>query len=342
MAAALFASLYASACGGTELENKIFPLAVLVGEENNQCRACYLSQDLSQIADERAQGSNMTAASALADTYYETQKTFEKNNRCQLDMSHTKAVIFHKGYLENGSLPLFLETVRKENTYARNTLVYLTDSSIDQLAELNSALEAPLGSYLEQMAENEQDIKEQSVVTLGTLLNEQANANRTLLIPVLKAHNGMPLIDSYEVIEGFQPKGRIDTKQAQIYYLLGNQLSQLDLTVPSQAQVRLEQIACKRRFTLIDGGVVQQLSLTADAQPITGQAAHGEVERELVSLIEETCRNVQSSRQMDLTDSYRLLARQAPEVYNLYEDGVQEYRENLEYRAKVRVDMVQE
>ena len=64
-------------CGGTELENKNFPLAVLVEAQDHQYRICYLAQNLSQVSNERSDGDNMTAASATGSTYYETQKAFE-------------------------------------------------------------------------------------------------------------------------------------------------------------------------------------------------------------------------------------------------------------------------
>lgn len=200
LALAAAAALALSGCAGTELENKSFPLAVLVGMQNQQCLVCYLSQDLSEIANENADGGNLTAASASGSTYYETQKAFEKNNRCTLDMSHTKALVFQEDYVKKGRLELFLETVKRENIYARNTLVYLTDSKMEKLAKLNSELEVPLGSYLEQMTENEQDIKEQATVTLAALLNEQANADRTILIPLLQEQNGLPVIHAYAQI----------------------------------------------------------------------------------------------------------------------------------------------
>lgn len=333
-------SIVGGGCGGTELENKSFPLAVLVEAQDQQYRICYLAQNLSEVANERSDGDNMTAASATGSTYYETQKAFEKNNRCQLDMSHTKVIVFHKSFIKNGELELFLDTVRRENTYARNTLVYLMDSSMEKMAELNSQLEVPFGSYLEQMTENEQDIHEKAVVTLGSLLNEQANAGRILLIPVLKAENGMPAIYEYEVLCNFREAGRIDTKTAQIYYLLAEQLQQMDLHLKQDEQVQLSHISCSRDFILTGKKVTQQLTLKADARQITGNATQQEIEQVLQSLVNEACRSCMDQMQIDLSDSYRFLPMYAPEIYRYYQNRTEEYTHNLDYQIQVHVRIV--
>lgn len=328
-------------CAGAELENKSFPLAVLIDGKKQQCRVCYLSQQLSEVANERSDGGNVTAASASGSTYYETQKAFEKNNRCQLDMSHTKALIFKESYMEDGQLELFLETVRRENTYARNTLVYFTDSSMESLAGLNDELEVPLGSYLEQMMENEQDIKEQAVVTLGILLNEQANSNRTVLVPVLKEENGLPVIHAYDILQDFEYKGRADVEEAQVYYLLRNQLNQLDLQLDAGVQVRLNGLHCEREFfsgrAKSHGGVTEALTLTADMEQITGGALDAQVEEALYRKIQGICQDNLAQKQADLSDSYRYLAMHAPDVYRQYKGQAAKYRENLAYQVNVRI-----
>ncbi len=333
------AALFCGGCAGTELENKSFPLAVLIAQQEQQCQVCYLSQDLSAVANEQSDGSNITAASALGSTYYETQKAFEKNNRCQLDLSHTKALVFSEDYLKNG-FSMFLETVRRENIYARNTLVYLTESSMKDMADLNSDLDVPLGSYLEQMMENEQDIKEQAVVTLGMLLNEQANRKRTILVPVLRAEQGLPVIRSYVALQDFESKGRISTEEAQVYYLLQNQLDEMDLHLDADTQIRLSGLSCGRSFESEGDRIIQELDISADAEQITGRASEKEIEDMLQEKIQDICRGSQK-QQIDVSDSYRWLARYAPELYLLYEKDPASYREQLEYITKVHVNVVQ-
>lgn len=333
-------ALFLSGCGGTELENKAFPLAVLVSGQDGQLTVCYLSQQLSEVANERADGGNMTAASAAGSTYYETHKTFEKNNRCQLDVSHTKAVVFQKGFIESGALPLFLDTVRSENMYARNTLVYVSDSSMEQLAELNTSLEIPLGSYLEQMTENEQDIRKQAAVTLGTLLNEQANASRTLLLPVLREENGLPQIYEYEALQDFEVKGRVGTKDAQIHYLLEGQLQQMDLHLDAGEQVRLSRLKCKREFVLNNGRVTEQIILRAEAEHITGSASQMKMEQMLQERITNACQDSQETLGLDLSDSSRCLALYAPDIYRLYGKCTDEYRKILDYEAQIQIHVV--
>ncbi len=336
----VFAALFLSGCSGTELENKSFPLAVLISEKDGQYSACYLSQKLSEVSNERADGGNMTAESAEGSTYYETHNSFEKNNRCQLDTSHTKALVFQKDFMSSETLEVFLETVKQENTYARNTLVYLSDSSMEELAKLNQSLEIPLGSYLEQMTENEQEIREQAVVTLGALLNEQANASRTLLVPVIQEKRGLPAIHAYEVLQNFEPKGRVSAEEAQIYYLLTGQLQRMDLYLNEETQVRLSDLKCKRDFVMTDERVTEQIVLTAKAERVSGEPAEEAVEQEVQERIEKVCSSAREELGIDLSDSSRCLAFYAPDVYRAYAERAEEYREKLAYKAKVRVQFI--
>ncbi len=347
------ALLCLSGCAATELENKSFPLAVLAGEQEGQCRVCYLSQDLSQVANENADGQNVTSASALGSTYYEAQKTFEKNNRCQLDLSHTKVLIFQQSFFESDNFHLFLETVRQENMYARNTLVFLSDATMKELSEMNGELEMPLGSYLEQMMENEQDIRGQAVVTLGTLLNEQANSSQTILIPKLVEENGLPVIHAYQVMQDFVQKGEVDVEQAMVCYLLENQLQQMDLRLAEGIQVRLRDLRCKRDYTLradtdlagagqkaVRPEITGRLTVTATARRITGKESEEEITQMLQDKIEDVCRSVWREQQADLSDSFRYLARYAPDIYRVYKERPEAFRELLDYQVQVEIHLV--
>lgn len=333
-------ALFLCGCAGIELENKTFPLAVLIAEQDGQHKICYLAQQLSEVSNERANGTNMTAVDASGSTYYETHQSFEKNNRCQLDMTHTKAVIFQKGFLESSAFRTFLDTVRSENTYARNTLVYLSDSSMEDMAKLNDSLEVPLGSYLEQMTENEQEVREQAFVTLGMLLNEQANASRILLIPVLEVKNDLPVITSYQIMQGFERKGRADVREAQIYYLLAGQMQQMDVFLDKEDQVKLNRIRCRREFFMDQNQVTERIVVTAEAQRITGKASTERFERMLENKISDICSTFIQKNEADLTDSSRYLALYAPDIYRVYGKRADDYRKHLAYETQVHIRML--
>ncbi len=340
LAAFVLAITQMSGCAGTELENKSFPLAVLIEAQKNQYKVCYLSQNLAEVADEQADGKNTTAASANGSTYYETQHLFEKNNRCQLDLSHTKALIFQQDVLTNGEFDIFLDTMRSQNTYARNTLVYFAENEMDKLAKLNDTLEIPLGSYLEQMTENEQDIDKQAVVTLGVLLNEQKNKNRTILVPVLAQADSLPLIQSYVVLQDFVQTGQISVKEAEFYYLMENRLQQMDLQIERGAQVHLSNIQCKRSFQAEYGKVTQQLSITADAEQVTGSVLRKDIEKQIAENLLFLCQYLKEQDQTDITDSYYSLAKNAPNIYQLYEGQAEQYRNHLTYQVSVKIRML--
>ena len=182
-----------------------------------------------------------------------------------------------------------------------------------------------------------QEVNEQAFVTLGALLNEQANASRTLLIPVLEVKRDLPVISSYEILQGFVPKGRADAKEAQIYYLLAGQLEQMDVFLDKEEQVKLHCLGCKREFSSDQEKVTERIWLTAEAKRITGKASEERIERMLENGIEEICRTGIEKNEADLTDSSRYLAMYAPDIYRVYGKRAEEYRKNLGYEVHVQV-----
>lgn len=329
-----------SGCSGAELENKSFPLALLLDEKEGSCQSVYLFQQLSEISNERASGGNTTVNAASGGTYFEAQKAYEKNNRCQLDVSHTKAVILGLDFFEDAKMrKSFLEYVRKDGKFARNTLLYLTRQGLQELAELNEELEAPLGSYLEQMTENEQDIADTAVITLGTLLNEAENQDQVLLIPVLEVKNGLPVVCAYYVMEDYETAGVISVETAMSYFLMQGQLKELDLQLDGGAQVRLGNLSCQRSFSADGDQVLQNLLIKTDADYITGAGRKQEIQKEVQRQLETAWAQVRREYQADLSDSYRYLPMCAPKLWEVYKNDPDGYRAALNVRVDVQVRM---
>lgn len=341
-AAGLFAlalGLVMSGCSGTELENKSFPLAVLLKGQEQGCKVYYLFQNLSEISNERASGENAVMTDVEGETYYAAQKAYEKNNRCKLDASHTKALILDMDFFEDEALlSSFLQTVRVEDTYARNTLFYLTDSDMADMAGLNEEMEVPLGTYLEQMTENEQDIGEGAVFTLGTLMNELANQDRTVLIPILEAGNGLPVVASYALMQEGRYAGRIDTGSAMMHYLVQGQLDELDLMLEGGGQVRLTGLSCKRSLKLDgDGRVTETLKVGGQYERLSGSFDTEEIEQSLKRQLTDSWQQCMADNHADLTDSYRYLAMKAPDAYARYRLDPEGYRAQLQLLAEVEI-----
>ena len=68
---------------------------------------------------------------------------------------------------------------------ARNTYLFATDLKMEHLFGLDQNLEKPLGTYLEELLESDEDYKDKRIMTLGRLYDERQNQMETLYIPVL-------------------------------------------------------------------------------------------------------------------------------------------------------------
>lgn len=83
--------------------------------------------------------------------------------------------------------------------------------------------------------------------------------------------------------------------------------------------------------------MIQQLFITADAKLITGSVLKSAVESTLQEKMLQVFWNQMEENQADITDSYRRLAMEAPEIYRDYVGHVEEYRIALECSPSVTI-----
>ena len=337
------AAVWLSGCRATELENKNFPLAVTLDAKEGGCRSAYLFQNLAAMDSGKLEGTE--SEPEWGATYYESRQNYEKNHRIQLDTGHTKALVISKDFLENSSQwNGFLETVRTEHTFARNTLVYLAGVPLEKIEKLNQKLDLPLGSYLEQMAENEQAIQEEAAVTLAVLLNEQKNQNRTILIPVLEIKDNRPVIGYYEVLQDFQAMGSVSPKEALYYYLFHGRLKQWDY-IGESAQAELRDFHIRTEIgpkvgASKDGGqsedaVLVRIRIQARLHRISGTVNAAQIGKQLETEMSRAVGNLEKETGIDLSDSFYLLAMKAPGLYEEYFGKSKDYRKNINYEIQV-------
>ena len=97
------------------------------------------------------------------------------------------------------------------------------------------------------MIESREDYKLKDTVTLGDLINDKANEEQLLFIPVLKENGGLPVIRGYYAMTGGVPKGEIGLNEAMLSYLTQGKIEKLYFTMEDQTPVSIRRITAKRR-----------------------------------------------------------------------------------------------
>ena len=109
-----------------------------------------------------------------AGIFYYTEK-LRKNSSKSIDFSHNKALILSEEFLKDEEkLQKFLEYAKTQELMARNTYLFVTDLKMEHLFGLDQNLEKPLGTYLEELLESDEDYKDKRIMTLGRLYDERS------------------------------------------------------------------------------------------------------------------------------------------------------------------------
>ena len=66
---------------------------------------------------------------------------------------------------------------KTQELMARNTYLFVTDLKMEHLFGLDQNLEKPLGTYLEELLESDEDYKDKRIMTLGRLYDERAESD---------------------------------------------------------------------------------------------------------------------------------------------------------------------
>jgi stage II sporulation protein R len=162
-----------SACSSVELEQKVFPL--------------------------------FSAVQAAGDSYEILYEPAAEQK--QLDYNHLKVMVFEESFLSDAELyEQFLTDIQKEDTYPRNVYVCATEDAA-LLMNLKEATGEEIGEYLEELLENDAAENVQELPTLGKLIDEKENRQKTLYLPYLVTDGQSVEWDKAYCIEKSVPQG---------------------------------------------------------------------------------------------------------------------------------------
>ena len=158
-----------SACSAVELEENTFPLAVLVGEENE--KVMY--------------GLSLQVAPGKGNTFAESKTEYESHLNKNTDYNHLKVLVMEEEVLEKQYIYIdMLDYLAQTETYPRNTYVCVVDD-VDDMLELEKRLSQDIGTYLEEYLKSHES-KKAKLLTLGDLLNEKENQTMIQYLPYLE------------------------------------------------------------------------------------------------------------------------------------------------------------
>lgn len=156
-------------CSTTELEERSFPMLVAIGCEDGR----------------------LTYKDA-----FPKEDSFGRLGAKEKDYNHLKVLVLENDLLETESLyETVLTELAKEEKFPRNTYVCAMED-IEDLFEMEKEISQDLGTYLEEYLKLHEQNKNR-LLTLGDLLDEQANQTFVLYLPYLEVEDNKLIWKGY-------------------------------------------------------------------------------------------------------------------------------------------------
>lgn len=180
-----------------------------------------------------------------------------------------------------------MDFVKEQEVFARNTLLFTCENRAADVLELEGKLELPVGTWLEEMAAGNTELKDSAIVTLGSLLNEYENRMENLYLPVVKVEDDTIKMDQYFVISAYENCGIVDRDTYRRAMLVEGKLNQFDMDLKDGEAIRLKGIRTQKAYRQKDGEIELQVNIQAEARLLNGTISEVSYQNELKRKLEE-------------------------------------------------------
>ena len=345
----LAAMLLLVGCGTNELENNAFPLAVGISWDDGQKFQIYMAYpDLqSQDAKENAMSTDAFWSGQAEDLFSGADHMSESSSK-NVDFNHLKVLILDKNiFADPEAKEALISFFMEQKDAAWNTYVLLADRDLETFFSGDLEISSSLGIYLEDMIEEWSNIKSDARVTVGDLMSQYYNQNETVLVPVLSEVKKRPEISGYAAVKRLSPFSVLDKEQAYDAMLLRGQLKAFSFSLEDDTRVVLQQIRVDREISAVSDEKMAEeqlpvikLRINAAAQlknrlSLTEkekQEVKKQAEKELADRLLGLARKKKQAYQIDVTDSFLLLAGYNRSLWQIYGTNSDAYEKQLIYQ----------
>lgn len=312
-------------CSSTELEERNFPLAAAITWDNGY-QMILGFEELSDVANENANKENKTVVEAESDNCYGLFEDANKKNPGTMDYNHMKAIILSKELLmDDKHLNELLEYLDEQKVLARNTLLFVSGASLDELMSMDGQIKQPIGTYLDERIASDKELKDNCAVTLGGILNGRRNQNENLWIPELTLSESELLLDHYCLLQGIRLVGTIEQKDGKLALLSEQKLKQYSICLSDGTVAELTRFKVSASF---DSGDMptEHLNISAEAKlmnrTIENQKQQDKLKQDLEIELEEQLHEfstaIQREWNVDTTNSYYRVGGYSRTLYEAY------------------------
>lgn len=171
-------------CSATELEERCFPMLVTVGYDDGKISYGVAFPKQDTTGQSSSKESEIRAPEVSEVDFAAARETYENRLNKEVDYNHMKVLVFEDEILNKRDIyEAIIADIIQTEVFPRNTYVCVVDD-MEDLFELENYVSQDLGSYMEEYIKKHEKDKAQ-LLTLGDLMNENANQTTVLFFPYL-------------------------------------------------------------------------------------------------------------------------------------------------------------
>ncbi len=256
-----------------------------------------------------------------------------------IDLNHVKVLIIEEGFLKNQELfDDFCSYLYQSDLLSGNILLFVTEDT-ERIGNLQEQMSEPLGTYLEELMEGNDNYRSGRLITLKSLLNNVVNRNQTIGIPWLTVAQELPVEDGYGIFSQGHYMGKLPAHISLWLGIFQKTVRETDLSIHG-VQIHLEDMKTKYTYGIEENPKCTVI-LSAKYIPYGNHALKAEdIEGYLKQRFAREVVEYQNAEHIDLTNSFCYMTTKNPAFLKNYAGNMSEYTKEVALQLEVKIDEI--
>ncbi len=354
-------SVFLTGCSEmAEIEDRNFIQAIGIdSDEANKLTSYYVLPDLTALTEQGSEDPKKLVQKYEDKDYWEIAENYSLENNKRLDFSHLKVIILGKNTAQNqDALTEFLTYVQNKYEIARNTLVFLSESSANDIISISGDLEGGVGDYLEKLYRINLTNTGIEEITVGDLILAMNEGDLAINIPILKVKDKKITVNGFGIFSNNKVIYAADHEEGNFIDLANGYgknkifyLPDLNDKEKTQYVVKINKITRTIKFQWVDEkptvnlfiesfGLVEKGFRDTKEESITVNASKmDDMENRTAELIKkgivDITNKLYSEYALDFLNLYRLTSYYKRDMWFQYKDREEAFIRDLDFRVKI-------
>lgn len=328
-----------------EIEDRDFVLTVGVelGEQGQGLKVTYARPDLWVLTGQTAGEGDKLVVSFEGDNFQKIEEDYGYQSQKRLDYSHLKAIIFQSDLLKDENyVKNILEYMEQNYEISKNTKVYITGNSTEELLSLDEEMSGNVGNYLENIYKNNRSTFSVEMCTLEDMINAMNNKDQVVYLPVLRMEDKQIVVEGLGLFDGKICEEVLEEEESKYIYLAMGKVKTMEVDLHNGYTVKLENIKNKYTYSIQDNlpCVLFQIDGDAKITDYNAKVTHSKnqiskteledlLNLQIKQLVNNLFEQIVKEKGIDLFNSYRRTSTKSRKIWIEYNNKHKEFLNDL-------------